>query len=337
MTGAGHEVGLALRGDLSHSAYRELGSSAERAGFDVLSVFGDLGFQPPLPALLLAAQETRRIRLGPACLNPYITHPVEIAGQMAMLDHVAGGRAFLGLARGMWLDQVDVATPNPVAALRDAHAIISHLLAGEDSGYEGQIFRLQPGLRLRYSVLRPVIPLLIGSWGKRLTALAGEIADELKVGGSANPAMVAVARALLDRGAIRAGRAAGSTGIVMGAVTVVDEDGERARRMARTAVAMYVAAVGGLDPTSSIEPELLRRIQDLVAAGDESSAGLLLSDRELLRYAFAGTPQDVARQAQELYAAGAKRVDFGQPLGVGGVVGAFDLLARNVLPQLDQP
>jgi hypothetical protein len=35
---------------------------------------------------------------------------------------------------------------------------------------------------------------------------------------------------------------------------------------------MYVAGVGGLDPTSPIEPELLRRIQDLVAAGDESSA-----------------------------------------------------------------
>src|SRR5436309_1728548 len=72
-----------------------LGRLAEDLGFDVVSVFGDLGDQPPLPALLAIAQSTHRVRVGPACLNPYTTHPVEIAGQIAALDFVSTGRAYL--------------------------------------------------------------------------------------------------------------------------------------------------------------------------------------------------------------------------------------------------
>jgi len=40
----------------------------------------------------------------------------------------------------------------------------------------------------------------------------------------------------------------------MGWLTVVDEDGERARRAAGVAVAMYVDVVGGVDPIGAIDP-----------------------------------------------------------------------------------
>ena len=39
-------------------------------------------------------------------LNPYTLHPMEIAGQIAVLDLATHGRAYLGLARGSWLDQL---------------------------------------------------------------------------------------------------------------------------------------------------------------------------------------------------------------------------------------
>lgn len=322
------EVGLGLRGDLEPAAYRELGAAAEAAGFDVLSVFGDLGFQPPLPPLLLAALETRRIRLGPACLNPYTTHPVEIAGQVAVLDHLSGGRAFLGLARGAWLDQAGVAAARPVAALRETHEVVRRLLAGDDRGFRGSVFRVEPGLRLRCPVLRPAVPLLIGTWGARLTALAAGIADELKIGGSASPAMVTVAR---DR--LGAARAA----IVMGAVTVVDDDGALARRAARAAVAMYLDVVAALDPSGPADPELLARVRDLVVRGDHAGAGAAIPDAMLRRHAFAGTPAEVADQAEALFAAGAGRVDLGQPLAVAGVARGLDLVGRAVLPRLRRP
>jgi 5,10-methylenetetrahydromethanopterin reductase len=319
------EVGLGLRGDLEPGRYGELGQLAERAGFDVLSVFGDLLFQPPLPALLLAAGATRRLRLGPACLNPYTTHPVEIAGQTAVLDHLSGGRAYLGLARGAWLDALGIAQERPVDAVRDAAAIVRLLLAGDAGGHRGLVFQLASGARLEQPVLRRSVPLLVGAWGPRMCALAGEIADELKVGGSASPAMVAVARS-------RAGRA--TTGIVMGAVTVVDDDGALARRVARAEAARYVDVVGPLDPTAPLDPELGRRLHDLVAAGAHEAAGRLLPDDVLDRFALAGTPDQVAARAAGLFAAGARRVEFGPPLSPRGIAAGIEVLGRKVIPNI---
>ena len=89
-------VGLAFQSDKHPREYERLAAGAEHYGFDVLSVFGDLYFPPPLPALLAMARATSAVALGPACLNPYMLHPVEIAGQMAALDLASGGRAYLG-------------------------------------------------------------------------------------------------------------------------------------------------------------------------------------------------------------------------------------------------
>ena len=39
-------------------------------------------------------------------LNPSTLHPVELAGQAAALDLASGGRAYLGLVAGAWLDRL---------------------------------------------------------------------------------------------------------------------------------------------------------------------------------------------------------------------------------------
>ena len=97
------EFGIAFQTDKPPGAYAPLAAAAEAHGFDVVSVFADLLYQPPLPALLEMARATSRVRLGAACFNPYTRHPYEIAGQVAALDAASAGRAYLGLARGAWL------------------------------------------------------------------------------------------------------------------------------------------------------------------------------------------------------------------------------------------
>jgi len=67
---------------------------------------------------------TERIRLGPAALNPFTLHPYEIAGQIAMLDAVSDGRAYLGLAKGAWLDRLGLEEERPLAGLQEAVAIV---------------------------------------------------------------------------------------------------------------------------------------------------------------------------------------------------------------------
>src|SRR6187551_4030275 len=100
--------------------YEALARRAEAAGVDVLSVYHDLLDQPAIGPLLLMARVTERVRLGPAALNPFTLHPYEIAGQIATLDTVSRGRAYLGLAKGAWLDRLGIDEPRPLAALREA-------------------------------------------------------------------------------------------------------------------------------------------------------------------------------------------------------------------------
>jgi 5,10-methylenetetrahydromethanopterin reductase len=289
-------------------------------------VFNDLWFQPPLPALLEVARATSRVRLGPACLNPFTLHPVEIAGQIAMLDEASRGRAYLGLARGAWLDELGIDQAQPVSALREAWEVVRRLLAGNVEGVAGARFSLPPGRALHHPRTRPAVPLLIGGWGPQLLALAGELADELKVGGSANPAMVELARTRLAAG----GRAE-LPGIVLGAVTVVDEDGERARALARRQLLLYLPVVGPLDPASGVDPELFARLAALAEHGREDEAAALIPNAIVDRFAFAGTPQQVAAQTIGLLDAGARRVEFGPPHGIDERTGVR-LLAERVAP-----
>ncbi len=264
--------GIGLRGNLAAGEYSKLGGLAEDLGFDVVSAFHDLGDEPATVPLLEVAKATSRVRLGPACLNPYTMTCEEIADAIADLSDVSNGRAYLGLARGAWLG---VPQHDAVARVRDAAEFVTRQVR---------------------------VPLLIGGWGARMVALAGEIASELKIGGSANPDIVPVMRSRLgtDR-----------TGIVLGAVTVVDEDGVAARAHALATVQRYFEVVARLDPTLSDMPPVV-------------------TDELLDRFAFAGTPEQVARHVDEVFAAGATRVEFGAPFGLDSENG-LRLIGRHVL------
>jgi 5,10-methylenetetrahydromethanopterin reductase len=326
------EIGLGLQSDKPAGTYARLARTAEAAGFDVLTVFGDLMYQPPIFPLLEMAGATSRVRLGPACLNPYSMAPYEIAGQIAALDLASHGRAYLGLARGTWLGAVGLPQPRPLTALAEAAEVVRRLIGGDVSGFDGSVFSLEAGTALRYEVQRPAVPLLLGAWGPQGAALAGRIADEIKVGGSANPDMVPVIR---ERLRPDPGTAAREVGIVLGAVTVVDTDGEAARAKARTEVAMYLAVVADLDPTVSLPDGLVAEVGKLVDAGEDAAAGRLIPDDVLDRFAFSGTPEQVAAQAQALIDAGVHRVEFGTPHGLTDDRGVA-LLGAEVLPLLSR-
>jgi 5,10-methylenetetrahydromethanopterin reductase len=327
------QVSLAFQGNKAPGEYARLASLAEELGFNGLSVYADLGFQPALAPLLEMTRATSHVWLGPAGLNLHLLHPVEIAGQIAALDAASGGRAYLGLVRGAWLDALGIEDDRPLRRMREAVTVVRHLLAGREEGYEGEIYRLPPGRLFQYPVHRPSLPLLIGSWGPKLLALAGEVADEVKIGGSTNPALVPVIRERLRKGERRAGRPEGSVGIAFGAVTVVDPDGETARALTRREVARYLPVVAPLDPTVQLPPEQLQQMRALIGAGRDEEAAALVPDKILDRFAFSGKPEAVAAQAEALFAAGATRVEFGTPHGFTDRDGVR-LLGERVLLEL---
>lgn len=247
----------------------------------------------------MIASATEHVRLGPAALNPSTLHPVELAGQAAALDLASGGRAYLGLVTGAWLDRLGLEARAPVARMRDAVEVVRRLFAADRSGFAGDHFSLAPGAGFEYEPLRPRIPLMIGTWKPRMAALAGDVANEVKIGGCANPRMVELMRSWIGNDDV---------GIVVGAVTVVDEDGAAARERALLEVAKYLEVVGRLDPTIEGAPPLDK-------------------------FAIAGTPEEVAAHALRLYEAGVKRVEFGTPQGLTTALGV-ELLCDRVLPLL---
>jgi 5,10-methylenetetrahydromethanopterin reductase len=269
----------------------------------VISVFHDLLYQPAVAPLLLMARVTERVTLGPAALNPFTLHPYEIAGQTAMLDHASNGRAYLGLVKGAWLARLGLEEGRPLQALRECVEIVQKLLSGDTSGVAGERFTLAPGTGLAYGRLRPSVPLLIGTWGEQTAAWAGTVAAELKIGGSANPDLLPVVRGWVGSDSVK---------LVVGCVTVVDEDGAWARERARAAVAPYLDVVAGLDPTLELR------------AGEEPP---------LDRFAIAGTPEEVAARVIELWEAGADRVELGTPQGRTTRDGVR-LICDRVLPLL---
>jgi 5,10-methylenetetrahydromethanopterin reductase len=327
------EFGIAFQTDKPAGTYGKLAAAAEAYGFDVVSVFADLLYQPPLPALLEMASATSRVRLGAACLNPYTQHPYEIAWSLAALEAAAPGRAYLGLARGAWLAAIGVQQPRPLAHLRDTAAIVCALLSGDDSGYYGEAYVLERGVGLRYPLPARIPPLLVGAWGPRAAALGGEIADEVKVGGTASPAVVRIIRERVAVGCQAAHRSIDDVRVVAGAVTVVDEDGAAARRRARTEVAQYLAVVADLDPAGPLPAGVVDDVRARLAAGDEVAAGAVIPDDVLDRFAFSGTPERVAALARAVLNAGASRIDFGTPHGLSDMRGV-ELLGTRVLPLL---
>src|SRR5690349_5362448 len=215
-------VSLAFQTDKPLAAYGPLAAAVEAHGFDGVSVYHDLLYQPAWLPLLEIARHTRRVRIGPAAVNPFTCHPINIAGNIALLDEASQGRAYLGLARGAWLDFVGIEPERPIAALREALECVRHLLAQSKQPYHGQIFQLAGGDALRWAILRPGIPLLLGAWGAQtIRACIGQI-DEVKIGGTTNPAVIPQVRAAADQAALAAGRDPRAIGLVAGAVTVVD-------------------------------------------------------------------------------------------------------------------
>ena len=223
----------------------------------------------------------------------------------------------------------------PVTALREAFACVRHLLRRSKEPLAGSIFPLAGGDSLRWTIHNPEIPFLLGSWGEKTLRACLPFISEVKVGGSANPDAAAWMRGLIDRHASAAGREAEEIGVVMGAVTVVDEDAAAARTLARREVALYLPIVAALDPTVTIEPDRLAGMQAAADGYDFDAAARFISDELLAKFALASSPESMAEQAASLFAAGASRVEFGTPHGLSAESG-LRLLGERVLPLLRQ-
>ena len=310
-----------------------LARAAEGYGFSHFSAFDDLFFRPAWPTLFSVAQHTMRIGIGPSIVNPYLTHPALIAEYAALLEEIAPGRAYLGIGRGAFLEDIHVEITRPLHTLREAITLIHQLWRGERASFAGQIYQLRAGAGFHFPVPERPLPIMLGTWGERGARLGGELAEEIKAGSLWSARYAQHLWQNIQQGIARAGRPATDCGLVLGPLTAIAADRAAAEACARQTLVFYLPYLAPMPQFLGMEDELLLRISACQAAGDIAGAAALIPDATLGEFALFGTPQDVIADIERLAAeAPITRVEFGMPHGPDGSAAALRLLGERVLP-----
>jgi 5,10-methylenetetrahydromethanopterin reductase len=318
--------------DLPVAAYPALARAAEAAGFDQLWVSDDLFLRGVWPILSACALATERIALGSCVVNPYTTHPAEIAMQAAALDELSGGRFNLGVAAGAreFLAWVGLPQSQPLALTAETIETLRALLAGERGPFP---HRALPGWTsaayLRFPC-RP-IPIYLGAMSPRMLELIGAAAD----GGLPllfPPEHYTEVVGHIHAGAAAAGRDPGAIDIAACIWVAVAEDRAAATDALKLKIAYYGHALSdsillrlgltradfaAIERAAQVERDLLR-------------AKALVTD-QMLRIGVVGNGRDIIARLEGLVALGADHLSFGPPLGPDPLE-ALRVLGREVIP-----
>jgi F420-dependent oxidoreductase-like protein len=219
--------------------------SAETAGVDTVWVAEAWG-RDCFTILTLLARETTRIKLGTGIVNCYSRTPAALAQHFATLDEFSGGRVIIGLGTSghRVIEHFHGVPFQPsLTRLREYVEIIRMLLAGEPLKYQGKLFRLERGFRLRFPPLRSRIPIFIASLTPKSVAQTAAIADGWM------PVMIPLERLAPEvatfRGLVRdAGRDPQSVIVRSPGAVTVTRDVERARDESRAHLAFYITHMG---------------------------------------------------------------------------------------------
>jgi F420-dependent oxidoreductase-like protein len=286
-------------------------------------------------------RETRQIKLGAGIANVFSRSPAVIATSIATLDERSGGRMLLGLgASGPQVIEHWHGVPfrQPLRRTREYAEIIATILRREPLTYQGEIFHLERGFKLRFKPVRSHVPIYLASLSPKNVELAGAIADGVL------PvfwprADFATLRADLDRASQAAGRPAGSVAIAPYLTTaLIADESQRAmaRWHARAPVAWYVGRMG------TFYAEALRRhgfdaeVQAIIAGWQSGpdAAAAAVSDELLDATALVGTPSEMADLLRQWVAAGIDQPLISMPPGDPESAGALLAALRDDLQRL---
>ena len=150
--------------------------------------------------LALAAQQTRRMRLGTGVNVPGLRLAPVAANGIATINRLAPGRCFIGLGTGHTAVRTLGQKPMRLAPFREYVQTVRALLRGEEVDYtlHGETRPIRFQMREhRFIDLDHPIPIYVAGFGPKAQALAGELGDGLISGlprGGTVPEMLANAR-----------------------------------------------------------------------------------------------------------------------------------------------
>src|SRR5438876_7619690 len=224
---------------------------ADELGYDSIWLGESWGYEL-FTSMADLVRITKRIKIGAGIANIYSRTPALIASTVATLDERSGGRIILGLGPS-GANVVEhwhgVPFQKPVKRTREYVEIIRMILRDEKLVYHGEFFNLERGFKLRFTPLRPDLPIYIAAMGPKNVVQSGEIANGvLPVYWPGNK--WGELREQLDEGARIAGRPPHSAMIAPYITSVIlnenatEEERASARTTASAPLAYYIGKMG---------------------------------------------------------------------------------------------
>lgn len=254
---------------------------------------------------------TSRIKIGAGIANVYSRSPALIASTVATLDERSGGRIILGLGpsgANVVEDWHGVPFSKPVQRTREYVEIIRTILRGEKLIHHGEIFNLDRGFKLRFTPLRPDIPIYIAAMGPKNVQQSGEIADGiLPVYWPFNK--WGELRQQLDAGSALAGRPLHSAAIAPYLTCVIlPEDADKfnlrslARVTAAAPLAYYIGKMGVFYAQMLTRHGFGDAVQAVQAGWEKGMKNAIaaVSDELFAATTLLGTPAELASQLDTL-------------------------------------
>jgi len=169
---------------LGEGSHETQGSIADALGYDSVKMvehhFTSYGGYSPDPSVFLAAcaQRAPRMRMVTGAVLPAFNHPLKLAGQLAMLDALCGGRLDVGVARAFMpyeFDGFGVSMEESRPRFEEGIRALRRLWTEERVTFEGEYYETKDATV--YDKPDTPIPVYVAAGGPLVARYAGRSGD----------------------------------------------------------------------------------------------------------------------------------------------------------------
>ena len=283
----------------------------EEIGYDGAFSF-EAKHDPFLP-LVLAAENTERLRLGTAIAIAFARSPMNLAYLAHGLQSISEGRFVLGMGsqvRPHILNRFSMPWSKPAARMREIvlalRAIFDRWEGTAELDFRGEFYRhtlMIPAFDPGPNEFGPP-PIITGGFGPLMTEVAGEVADGFIAHPfSSRKSLLERTLPAIERGLAKSGRARGGFEILCATLTVTaddEEEFERVKLAARKQLAFYGSTPAYL-PTLEVHGwgELHHELNRMSKQGLWEDMADLIDDEVLESIAVVGPRKEIAGKLRE--------------------------------------
>ncbi len=301
-------------GDLGMDALLRYAQEAETLGYDGFWVTEESG-KEAFTVLALAAQATRRIRLGTGIVSFYSRTPTLLAMAASTIHRLSGGRFALGIGTGGigFMERGHgIAIERPLRRARETVAIVRGLLTSRRFSYDGTWFHVRD-FHLREGPIDGALPIYLSALNPKMVGVAAQVADGFIANWPTEEALGEF-RPIVKREAVAAGRDPKDVKILTLLMTCPEPRDEGAVNAMRRGLAFYCASphYHHIAEISGYGREA-REVKAVWDAGDFARASRMVTDAMVEKFSLTGSPEACRRKLRSLLDAGVYPIIYPVP------------------------